>query len=67
MKILEFRDTDKKIQTIPLFKSFFHNVSYPIDKNISLAHLYTNNSEIIAIEGTDFRLVDIEGGFNDEN
>lgn len=59
MKILEFKDTSNIKQAIPLFKSFFHSVSYPLfkDGEYSNASLYTNDNRVLSIPGTDFRLV----------
>ena len=59
MKILEFKDTSNIKQAIPLFKSFFNSVSYPLckDGEYSNASLYTNDNRILSILGTDFKLV----------
>ncbi|MDT2814338.1 hypothetical protein P7H75_05725 [Vagococcus carniphilus] len=60
MKFLEFKDTGNIKQTIPLLKSFFRTVQYPLTNEMRLAQLVSVDNEIIPIVGTDFRLVNIQ-------
>ena len=56
MKLLEFKDIYNNNVTIPLFKSFFKSVSYPIANELSLAQLVTNDNRVINVPGSDFKL-----------
>ncbi|MGF2142050.1 hypothetical protein ACQUD9_05205 [Vagococcus fluvialis] len=56
MKLLEFKDTHNNNVTIPLLKSFFKSVSYPLADELPSAQLITNDNKIIHVPGTDFKL-----------
>lgn len=64
MRFLEFRDMNNILQVVPLFKSFFSSISYPLterDKVIT-AQLFTNDNRVVSISGNDFKIVNINGG-----
>lgn len=65
MKILEFEDNNNILQAIPLFKSFFHSVSYPLckDGELSNASLFTNDNRVLNVPGKNFRLVTDKSGW----
>ena len=68
MKFLEFKDTSNIKQTIPLLKSFFRSVQYPLVNEMQSAQLVSIDNKVISIAGTDFRLVNLQtigGCFND--
>ncbi|MGF2189597.1 hypothetical protein ACQUD0_04595 [Vagococcus fluvialis] len=56
MKILEFKDNHNNNVTIPLFKSFFKSISYPLGNELPSAQLITNDDQVINVPGTDFKL-----------
>lgn len=64
MKFLEFRDTNNILQVIPLLKSFFSSVTYPLNEKseIITAQLFTNDNKVISIPGNDFKIISVSGG-----
>lgn len=56
MKLLEFKDNHNNNVTIPLLKSFFKSVSYPLGSELPSAQLITNDDQVIHVPGTDFKL-----------
>lgn len=57
MKLLEFKDNHNNNITIPLFKSFFKSVSYPLGNELPSAQLITSDNKVLDVIGTDFRIV----------
>ncbi|MDT2864281.1 MULTISPECIES: hypothetical protein [Vagococcus] len=56
MKLLEFKDNHNNNVSIPLLKSFFKSVTYPLADELPSAQLITNDNKIINLPGTNFRL-----------
>lgn len=59
MKLLEFKDSHNKNVTIPLFKSFFKSVSYPLGNELPSAQLITSDNKVLNILGTDFKIIKV--------
>lgn len=60
MKILEFTDNRNNKINIPLLKSIFKSISYPLINQIPSAQLVSNNNEIITLEGTNFKIINLK-------
>ena len=56
MKLLEFKDNQNNKVTIPLLKSFFKSISYPLGNELPSARLTTNDDQVIHLPGTEFKL-----------
>ncbi|MBO0476177.1 hypothetical protein DOK76_03790 [Vagococcus sp. DIV0080] len=56
MRLLKFKDTHNNNVTIPLLKSFFKSVSYPLSDELYSAQLITNDNKTIHVLGTNFEL-----------
>ena len=62
MKILEYKDANNNKTTIPLMKSIFKGISYPLSNELPSAQLFTVDNKVISVYGTDFKLTIFNGG-----
>ncbi|MDT2865444.1 hypothetical protein [Vagococcus carniphilus] len=62
MKLLEYKDINNNKASIPLMKSIFKSISYPLGNELSSAQLFTVDNKVISVHGTDFKLTNFNGG-----